>query len=372
MGSVYDAPKTSLGKYNCLPEDLINEWAKDQILLSVSYAKGGILGTSDSVGGKKKKAEIMQALSEKFLQPHCIVNYDEAIALFNTRLEDPGMMQNFIYFDAINSDDMLLFFYRIWRGEMARSLEAVYGDGYDLSGNFRNCPLDESWYRMICYESMTINERQKAKFEAETIVGDSTCKAITYFGGGIPHLHHFYEEACRDRVISVYDNGYIPTEEEIDRFNQNYDLLRFYNISLLQVANERWNMRGTQDLVIMSGVSMYLYEAGKPTDECDQKMLSAMKNANVLLKKGGSMLFDFLLPTVCMKRLAITQHWPNAQSMKIFETCEDAIDEARRIVDKYNETIISPNESKFFLEDIKVNTAQPWGPTSVFFALRKM
>ena len=116
---------------------------------------------------------------------------------------------------------------------------------------------------------------------------------------------------------------------------------------------------------------MYLYEANKPTEDCDQKMLEALRNANLLLKKNGLMFFDFLLPTTCMKRLALTQRWPQADRMKIFDCCKDAIDEARRVVDRFNGTISSSGESEFAIEGIKANTAEPWGPTSVCFTLRK-
>ena len=374
MGTVYDAPWTTLTKYNHnrLPSNLINEWAEDQIELSMQYNAGMIPGTSEMKESSAIKKDTLTRLSERFSRPGCIIDYDNGMALFDLHLEDPGMLKNFIFFDAINSDDMLLFFYRIWNGDMARSLEAVYGEGYDLYGNYRECPKDESWYRMICYESMTINERQKALYEASAIVNNDS-KLITYFGNGIPHLHHFDGRACRDRVISFYDNGFMPTKEETIRFNRDYDLLKFYQINCLQAANELWGFHETQNLIVMSGLSMYLYDAHPHAEtQVSEKMLLAFKNANILLRRDGFFMFDFLLPTVCMKRLAITQCWPQATKMKIFNTCGDAINEAKLLVNAYNESISSASEKPFILKNIKVNTAEPWGPTSVYFTLRKV
>ncbi len=373
MSSILNVPVASIEQNNRLPDQFVFEWAEEQIKLTTAYLSGVIPSVSSTPELKKTKDSIMNVLEEKFSQNTCTLDKDKAIRLFSNRLEDPGMLKNFIYFDAINSDDMLLFFYHIWSGEMARSLEAVYGQGYDLYGNYRNCPKNESWYKMICYESMTINEREKAKLEVETIIKNNSV-AISYLGGGIPHLHHFDSRACRDRLFMIFDNGYFPTEEELNRFNQNYDILKFQKHNLLQVADIEWQLNSTQDLVVMSGVSPYLYEAHKPLDASDSKMLLALENGNRLLKTGGLMMVDFLLPTVCMKRLALTQCWPMASSMRIFANKEDAIAEAKRLLTRYNEIAdesISFNKGHFVLEETNINVAKPWGATSVYFTLRK-
>ncbi len=366
MSSIHMVPWTELAEDNRLPDEFIFEWAEEQINLSKDYFSGKVSRVSDEPGLCKMKDNIMLVLKEKFSIPSCILDYDKAISFFDHQLEDPGMLKNFIFFDAINSDDMLLFFYYIWNGEMARSLEAVFGEGYDLCGNFRPCPKHGTWYKMICYESMTINERLKAKFEAKMIV-DCNCKFITYFGGGIPHLHHFNKQACRDRSITILDNGYHPSEKDMQRFSQNYDLLRFYDVSILNIPCSGCMLDNTQDIIVMSGTSMYLYNGDDRS-----KMIAVMKNAARLLRSNGIFMYDVLLPTTCMQRLAITQKWPLASKMKIFTTVDEAISEARHLVECYNSIAQQMQLQSFYLDGIKVNNSEPWGPTSVYFILRKV
>lgn len=366
-----DIPKSEIDKaFGHLSEKRIYEWASYQTALSAAYIKTGN-GTSSTPEGTFAKRAMLDKLKGAFIKRGNPTDWDIYKDLFVQHLEDPGTLENFRYFCVPNSDEMIMFYVSIWLGDMASAMEYLHRWGKDLKGNYRKSPEDEAWYRMTEYEGIAVNERLKAQAVADLIdaeLKNYQVNKVCFFGGGnlperlydhclwgMPEIYVFEIEA----TTSPEDLNLGPSAEESTYYFEN-GLPIFIRESLNQAPTHS-ELLSQMHIVIMHGVSMYL---GKD----QQSMVEALLSGYKLLRSGGVMSFDYLLMTDGIKRTATAQHWPRAQEMKIFESVTDAIKEGKEVVRLTNGCV---NDKYFTIENIAVNSVEPWGETSVRFVLRK-
>ena len=360
---------TILANYGHLPKDKIYEWAAYQAALSVDYARTK-KGSSYTPTGAFAKRAMLKRLEEAFLSRGNAGDWSKYSELFAKHLEDPGTLENFRYFCVPDSDEMIMFYKSIWTGDMASAMEYLHRWGKDLKGNYRKSPEDESWYRMTEFEGIAVNERLKAK-AISNLFDTYELENVCFFGGGnLPE--RLYNNCLYGANITLFETGTIVAPEDLannlagpDSIFEKYlvpENVTIYRENLLQAATHE-ELVGVQDLVVMHGVSMYL---GKNIDG----MVCALKNALMLLCRDGLMSYDYLLLTDGMKRTATAQHWPGAENMKIFSSVEEAIAEGKETIRLANEANRC-NDTYFDVENITINSVEPWGETSVRFLLRK-
>ncbi|MBQ3309196.1 hypothetical protein IJG78_00795 [Candidatus Saccharibacteria bacterium] len=352
--------------YGHLPKNKIYEWAAYQAALSVEYVKTG-KGVSSTPEGAFSKKKMLDRLEHAFLERGNASDWNQCKDLFQNHLEDPGTLENFRYFCVPDSDEMIMFYKSIWTGDMASAMEYLHRWGKDLTGHYRQSPENESWYRMTEFEGIAVNERLKAQAVADLIYLEDVDNVCFFGGGNLPERLYGWSLNSLNS-ITLFETGKIAQIDELlyrelDDYGKlfNPDIVHIYQENLLNASSHE-NLLSTQDLVVMHGVSMYL---GKNREG----MIGALKNAKAILRDKGLMSYDYLLLTEGMKRTATAQHWPGAENMKIFNSVEEAIAEAKEIIYLVNST--SANTSFFNLESIVVNSVEPWGETSVRFLLRK-
>ncbi len=365
MSSCFDAPKVQDGDFGCLPHELINDWSDDQAKKSIAYRMGKMPGSSQTKEGKRRKMHMIDEIYQAYKNRGDLHDFDDFLPTLAEILEDPGALDNAYYFAIPSSDEMLNFYYNIWfKHDMARAMEPLHGYGYDLSGkNFRKCPEDGSWARMISYEGIAINERQKSAEEAR-IIGQEDDQNIVYLGGGIPHLH-LYMDGMRFRDITIFDKSFIPSEEEYNRLSKEYHSLTYYQEDLLTAAQAHGNLHHSFDCCIMDGVSSYLYPKKTVSDNGtiyydSATIIQAIRSGLSFLREGGSLIFDLLMNFHGMLRVGTAQHWPDAEVMRTFGSYEEAIEEAEKIAYTCNSTI----------EHTHTTEVQPWGMTGIVFVIR--
>ncbi len=358
--------------YGHLPEDKIYEWATYQSALSTRYMKTE-KGTSSTPEGHYSKRRMLERLKKAFETRGNAVDWERYQELFDAHLEDPGTLENFRYFCVPDSDEMIMFYKSIWTGDMASAMEYLHRWGKDLKGNYRKSPENESWYRMTEYEGIAVNERIKAQAIGD-LRSQNIITNVCFFGGGnLPE--RLYRHCLANCNVAVFETGKVADLSELAYTDElvgsggdlrpadpliNPEKVTIYQENLFKSSTHE-ELLGEQHLVVMHGVSMYL---GRDLSG----MVKALGNGMALLMTGGAMSFDYLLMTDGMRRTATAQHWPNAKDMKIFESVDDAIEEARKVVQLANG---EASEHYFNIEDTIVNSVEPWGATSVRFVLRK-
>lgn len=340
-------------------QEFIYEWAGRQTELSVQYRKDGI-GMSKTPDGRQKKRAMMKALDAVFqnrasldLRTDYISTYRK---LFLDHLEDPGTFENFRFFFVPDSDEMIMFYLSIWTGRMGDAMLYLHRYGKNLAGLYRFAPHHESWFQMVEHEAIAQNEKIKAESVAAKIKFTGA-KNICFFGGGaLPE--RLYHRCLAGKNVKVIETDTHPkgTAHSVMRYPSQDAApasLRIISDSLLNTKCYP-ELRATQDLVVMHGVSMYLGKESK-------NMAFALENASYALRPGGTMMFDYLLMTPGMLRTATAQHWPGAEKMLIFDNAAQAIVETNAVVNLANKKLAS----RFFIDSLETTTVERWGATSL-------
>lgn len=359
MNSVWDISRGDINRgYGHLPADKLEDWALNQIKLSLSYhVEKAIPGASSSNSGLAAKAamvdRVRKALTKRSnLSPEDI---NRRVKEVGQRLEDPGLLENFEYFDIPSSDFMLNFYFAVWDRRIAEVMDFTHNYGKDLKGVFRKIPEDDVWYQMSLFEGMNINERKKAQ-DIVSFIWDNHIQYATSLGGGnVPERLYDLPD---DLQLAVFDNGPVSPLEELFPDVKERTRISYYHEPLLDAVKYP-KLIGTQDLVWGHGISMYM-----PMEEV---ILAAEK----LLRSGGYLKYDYLMRTASITRVVATQGWPfdPANPMLIFESVDAAIAKGLETLAIVNDKL----EGKVYMDalDPKVTIAEPWGPTSVRFTVVK-
>lgn len=347
--------------YGHLPVEFLEEWAINQANVSTAYANGELLGISATKAGEVRKHKMLTRVEEALRTRGDFT--EETIAKrmkeVSDHLEDPGLLENFEYFDVPSSDFMLQFYFAVWDRRIAEVMGYLHNYGKDLRGIFRKVPEDDIWFQMSYFEGMNINERIKARSIVQ-FAHHHYCENVTSFGGGnVPErlygLMHTIEK------LTVFDDGPVSPLDELFDSPSNVNYIH----ESLANAPKHHELLNTQDLVWMHGVSMYLDE------ENEHQLTGAILAATALLKSHGYMKYDYLLWTESMRRVIKTQNWPYnpAKPMVIFNSVDDAIASARKTLAAVNKTL----GRMFYMDIVGVEPTliEPWGVTSVRLTLQK-
>lgn len=379
-GSCYDVGTVDPGRcYGHLPTEMLEEWARKETMLSYQFKAGKLSGVSSNEAGQAEKARVMKEIDGMFAErasDEMKQKYEKELrAEFETRLEDPGLLHNFLYFKIPSSEFMLQFYLAVWSGRMARVMIYLHGYGWDLSEHYREIPASDVWNQMSGYEGMNINERLKVKellclvlklnrelkAKAGVDSGDAPLLSVASFGGGNEPLR-LYDPPVMDWAI--FDNGDVAPMEELFPDVSKWGGKAMYYHEDLFAALRRPALFGTRDLVYMFGLSMYLGSENLP---------KALFVAFRLLKPGGYMMFDLLHDMDSIRRVVTTQGWPKgAGEMYIMRSADDAVIAARQAVNTINVNLgHSMEKGGFDIEKIQSNLVEPWGITSTVVTLRK-
>ena len=361
-----NAWKVKVGKidrgYEHLPVTLIDEWASNQAETSEKYSDGQIEATSATKNGRLRKQKVLER-TRKALETRSNFSQEEIksrLENLDARLEDPGLLDNFEYFDIPSSDFMLQFYFALWDRRIAEVMDFLHNHGKDLRGVFREVPKKDIWYQMSRFEGMNLDKRKQAK-DVVDFMNTHHIKKATSFGGG--HIPERFYGLPSDLELTVFDNGPVspledlfPDESERSRVN--------YIHEALSSAPAHPELLGTQELVWMHGVSMYL-------NESRFEMTGAILCASALLQPNGIMKYDYLIGNQSMRRVISTQGWPYdpRHPMVIFDHPDDAIKQARRTLMAVNAKL--EGTAYMDIKDINVNLIEPWGATSVYMSVQK-
>ena len=403
MSSCWDVPSimteaTARG-YGHLPIEVLREWATCEADLSDAYNSDTIGGVSSTEDGVRRKEEMLKRIDAVFNEKagkETLAMYESYLReMFITRLEDPGLMHNFEYFDVPSSEYMLGFYISIWTGKMADAMIYLHNYGWDLKGKFGPVPSSDVWFQMSSFEAMNISERIKAQSIVDWI-GERIARAyflhsngdgsgadsnqplrVTAFGGGnMPEMYYkdkitssnfvgFPVGASNDDssavlpvVITVFDDGLTRKVDELYPDDQ-LENINYIHENLFR-ATQHLELQQTQDLVWMHGVSMYL----------GPKVPMALLSGFSILKPAGEMIYDYLIMTESMRRVLSTQGWPKGRGeMFIYDSPDAAIAQARKDIEVTNQQL--SNTAFFDIVDIKTTTIEPWGPTNIRVTLKK-
>lgn len=350
-------------QHDYLPAGMVYPWATHQAELSELYQKGDIGGTSSSASSRKRKEKLLSRIRTTLSERS---NFDtdtieSRLRQIEQHLEDPGLLENFEFFDIPSSDFMLQFYFAVWDLRIAELMIYTHNYGKDLKGVVRKVYPDDVWYKMSRLEGMNINERKKSQNVVDFINSHDIKRAVSFGGGNIPERCY---DLPRDLQLTVFDDGPVSPLEELfldakQRRNINYIHER------LSEAPKHHELLGTQQLVWMHGVSMYLDE--KEHHETTGAILCGMS----LLEPGGFMKYDYLVWTESIRRVIRTQNWPYdpRNPMVIFPDADSAIKQGRETIAAVNASLAG----KAFVEilDPEITFAEPWGVTSVRFTLKK-
>lgn len=346
--------------YGHLPADKLDEWASEQSELSEMWRSHIIPGSSETSEGQSRKQEMLERLRAA-LEGRSNFDRDEIetrMLELEAHLEDPGLLKNFEYFDVPSSDFMLGFYFAVWDRRIAELMDYLHYYGEDLQGTIRRVPEDDIWYHMGQFECMNVNERVKAQSIVDFIWENDIVRATSFGGGNIPERFYGLPD---DLQLTVFDDGPVaqlsalfPNAEQ--RRNVNY-----IHESLAK-APEHPELLGTQDLVWMHGVSMYL---------SFEQFVGAILCGFYLLEAGGYMKFDCLLKTESMRRVIKTQNWPYDPNnpMKIFDGVDAAIYYVRKTLCAVNDKLAG--KAYMDLMNTEVTLVEPWGAQSVRFTVQK-
>lgn len=361
-GSCWDYDRQ---KMPFLPKEALTEWAAKEVQLSMQYRKGEIPAMSATEAGAVAKQKIINDIDAAFDRyASTEVKKDYATKykkMFLDRLEDPGLVHNFLYFEIPSSEYMLQFYLSVWQGEMAKVMLFLHGYGWNLQNKYRRIPDSDVWSQMSFYEGMNNNERQKVMILLEFVSGllsrhGKPC--ITSFGGGNEPLRLYTERIFN---WTIFDDGSVLPESELFPLPAQRERVNYYHENLFNAASHN-ELLMTQHLVYMFGLSMYLGEEGLP---------KALAIAEKLLKPGGRIMFDFLHQMLSIQRVVLTQGWPvTGEKMYTMTSTDQAISEARKNVSVANSLI--SDGYQLMIETLQLNFVEPWGVTSSVFTLRKI
>lgn len=357
--SIHDIEKGRVNRgYGHLPASKMEEWAIDQIKLSTLYREDKVNnGASATREGSFKKAKMLELVHSALTERSNMrkEEIDKRMAEVEERLEDPGLLENFEYFDIPSSDFMLNFYFAVWDGRIAEVMDFTHNYGKDLKGIFRKVPRNDVWYKMSWYEGMNINERKKAHDIASFIQNNHIQQATSFGGGNIPE--RFYG-LPKDLTLTVFDNGPVTSLEELFPDETDRAQIHYYHEPLLDSVKHS-ELIGTQDFVWGHGISMYM-----PMTEV---IIAAAK----LLKPGGIMKYDYLMKTASITRVVATQGWPydSRHPMLIFDSVDEAIKTGLATLEEVNAKL--GGEVYMDALDPRITLAEPWGPTSVRFTAKK-
>lgn len=357
MKNLYEIEKGNVDrKYGHLPEDKLKDWTTRQIELSMAYKAGKIGPVSSTEDGGRRKYAMMERLKKTLrnMKDGAVVRLVE----LEKKLEDPGLLENFEYFDIPSSEYMLQFYFAVWDGRIAEVMDFLHNYGKDLKGVPAKIPEDDTWSHMSYFEGMNIDKRHQAEHIVEFMKFHNIKKATSFGGGHVPE--RFYG-LPKDLELTVFDNGPVCTLEELFPDERQRRRVNYVH-ELLSAAPSYPELLGNQELVWMHGVSMYLDEAS---------LIGAIICAHALLQPNGYMCYDYLLNNESLQRAVITQGWPYdpTHPMTIFERPETAIEHGRKIIKKVNTKL--GGETFMDIIDINVNITEPWGATSIYLTLQK-
>lgn len=362
--SARDIPRGSIDRdYGHLPPAALSDWAINQAELSEKYQERIIVGSSETADGLARKQAMLARVREA-LEKRSNMNSQQIearMAEVNTHLEDPGLLVNFEYFDIPSSDFMLQFYFAMWDRRIAELMGYVHNYAKDLKGVVRPVPEDDIWYHMSHFEAMNINERKKARSVVDFINAHGIKRATSFGGGDIPERLYGLPG---DLHLTVFDDGPVRSLAELfpnAKARQNINYIH----EPLSNALAHKELLGTQQLVWMHGVSMYLDEATK------HQMSGAILLGAALLGPGGYMKYDYLVWTESIRRVIRTQNWPYdpKHPMVIFRDAASAIEQGRSTLSAVNAQL--GGEAYMDALDPEVTLVEPWGVTSVRFVVQK-
>ena len=343
-----------------LPVEMLEDWARHQTYMSKSYHERGFDKVSATEEGSLRKQQMLEriydALTNRSNFNTDIITY--RMAQLDRYLEDPGLLENFEYFDIPSSDYMLQFYFAVFDRHIAEAMDFLHNYGRDLQGVARRIPEDDIWYQMSYFEGMNIDKRKQAKDLVTFIKHHHIIHATAFGGGNIPERLYGLPD---DLYLTVFDNGPVSPLEDLFPDVEQHQRVNYIH-ELLSEAPKHQELIGTQDLVWMHGVSMYLSE---------KEMIGAILCAAALLRPSGYMRYDYLIQNDSMDRVISTQHWPNdpQHPMTISDFAEAAIRSGNYTLGCVNAQL----GNKVFMDvtDINVNLIEPWGVTSVNFTVQK-
>ncbi|MBO7699340.1 hypothetical protein J6S39_01485 [Candidatus Saccharibacteria bacterium] len=392
MSSCWELPRadfhSSTRGYGHLAEGDLKDWASDDADLSIQFKDGTISRNSDNKDRSMRKCTMMKRIEVAFSQRASAEVYgeyrDAYQQLFDEKLEDPGLLHNFEYFNIPSSDFMLMFYISMWTGKMADAMVYLHNYGWDLKKVFRKVPANDVWFQMSFYEAMNINERIKAQSvvdKIDSIVAKKSfaddggyriaVHATAFAGGNLPERLYGTSDGRgarwignqarepEDLHLTVFDNGDVRSMEELYPDGEG-EFVEYIHESFEDVVKHP-ELHGTQDLVWMHGLSMYL----------GPKVPDALQAGFVLLNDSGEMMYDYLIMTESLRRCLATQGWPiDAKYMHVQKSVNDAYLQAQRDVAAFN-LRMRKAESLFEIEKLEITEVYPWGATSLRVTLRK-
>ena len=361
--SAWDAVKGNINRgYGHLPVELLDDWACHQSALSEDFSDNPRHGASSTPLEYGRKQRMLERLKNA-LETRSHLS-DDAISYRLTEaelhLEDPGLLENFEYFNVPSSDYMIGFYFAVWDRRIAEAMDYLHNHGKDLKGVFRTVPQYDIWYQMSYFEGMNIDKRKSAQDLVDFIKNRHITKATSFGGGHIPERFYGLPSNLK---LTVFDNGPVGSLTELFPDAKQRQRINYIHEPLSD-APKHQELLSTQSLVWMHGVSMYL-------DESQFQMTGAVLRGTALLKSGGYMRFDLLVWNESMRRVIRTQCWPNDPNhpMTIFNGPEDAISYGRQIIANVNSQL----GGRAFVDvvDIGINLVEPWGVTGVIFTIQK-
>lgn len=392
MDSCWELPRAeslySIQNYGHLPAGDLEAWASDDADLSERYRTGEIEGNSDAFNGHRRKQTMLERIEIVFSQranAEVYGKYRETYRqLFEEKLEDPGLLHNFEYFNIPSSDYMLMFYISMWTGKMADAMIYLHNYGWNLKGEFRQIPVHDVWFQMSYYEAMNINERIKAqsvvdkidaivarKFFSHEFDRHVVANVMAFAGGNLPERFYGTSDGCGafwvgrpfdepEQVnIIVFDNGDVRPMEELYPEDQR-GAIDYIHESFAD-APKHTELIGTQDLIWMHGLSMYL----------GPRVPEALHAGFVLLNDFGEMMYDYLIMNESMRRCLNTQGWPVGRNrMFIQPDVQSAYHQAQKDVRDLNFKI-EKGKSRFEIEKAEITEIEPWGAISLRVTLRK-
>ena len=354
--------KTKRGDYGRLPAEAMDKWALHQIALSEGFKKDPCKGISATEEGRIRKRKMLSRIEDALTKRSNFSANTIAYRLTESelRLEDPGLLENFEYFDIPSSDFMLQFYFAVWDNRIAEVMDYLHNYGKDLKGIFRKIPSNDIWYQMSYFEGMNIDKRKQAQCIVDFMKSHKIAKATSFGGGHVPERFYGLPSDLR---LTVFDNGKVCPIRELFADANERSRVEYFHEPLSDAPSHR-RLLGTQQLVWMNGVSMYL-------DESQHQMTGAILCAAALLQSGGYMKYDYLIWNQSMRRVISTQCWPYdpRHPMTIFDGPTDAIEQGRHTLETVNFKLA--NKATMDLTDVNVNVIEPWGVTSVCFTIKK-
>ena len=361
MRNAWDIPIGEIDRgYGHLPPEVLQEWAIHQAELSEQYQQGLVRASSARPDSRARKEKILNRIQATLFKRSNMSKNEikERMQQLSKHLEDPGLLENFEFFDIPSSAFMLQFYFAVWDYRIADVMDYLHNYGKDLKGVIRAVPKDDVWYHMSHFECMNINERKKCQNVVDFIRSHDIERATSFGGGNVPE--RFYG-LPRDLQLTVFDDGPVSELDELFPNELQRQNVNYVHESLASAPTHQ-ELLGTQDLVWMHGVSMYL----KP-----EEMVGAVLCGAALLRPGGWMKYDFLIWTDSMRRVIKTQNWPYdpGKTMMLFDDVAAALKYARKILGSVNAQL----GGKCYMDalDPEITLVEPWGPQSLRFTVQK-